>query len=117
NNWAYFTALYGGGNLKTALLRAERANELSPQNPTFLDTKAWVLYTMGRYEEAKQVMLLTLGLEKVRSADILEHYGDILYALGEDSRARNYWQQALDAGADKTKIQERLARPQTTPKK
>ncbi|MEG2478883.1 MAG: hypothetical protein RSA50_01250 [Mucinivorans sp.] len=117
NNWAYFTALYGGGNIKTALLRAERANELSPQNPTFLDTKAWVLYTMGRYEEAKQVMLLTLGLEKVRSADILEHYGDILYALGEDSRARNYWQQALDAGADKTKIQERLARPQTTPKK
>lgn len=55
NNYAYYLSLK-----KKDLSRAEemsrRSNELEPDNATYLDTYAWVLYQQKRYEEAKQYM-------------------------------------------------------------
>ncbi len=50
---------------KTALLYAEKALALSPDDPYALDTKGWALYRSGRYEEAAKHMdraLTELGL-------------------------------------------------------
>lgn len=55
NNYAYYLSLH-----KKDLLRAEemskKANELEPDNPTYLDTYAWVLFQLKRYDEAKEYM-------------------------------------------------------------
>lgn len=110
NNLAYFMAL-DGKDLSQALLYAKKANELSDRNPTYLDTQAWVNYLMGRYDEAKRLMLLVMAYDRNPSSDVLIHYGDILYALGEDYMARENWNKALNAGADKKDIDRRLAQP------
>lgn len=55
NNYAYYLSLK-----KKDLQRAEEmsrlSNELEPDNSTYLDTYAWVLFQQKRYDEAKQYM-------------------------------------------------------------
>jgi tetratricopeptide (TPR) repeat protein len=107
NNYAYFLALEKR-DLERALEMSTRANELSENNPTYLDTMAWVLYELGRYAEAKKVMQMALSLSRSRSHEYLLHYGDILHALGEEFMAKTYWRKALEAGADKEMIEKRF---------
>jgi tetratricopeptide (TPR) repeat protein len=49
---------------------------------------------MGNYQEAKKAIQKAIGNGGKESADILDHYGDILYALGEKEVAFIYWSQA-----------------------
>lgn len=110
NNWAYFLSLEEK-NLDEALKMAERVTELSDRNPTYMDTHAWILFKLGRAEEARAMMRMAVALDGQQSAELLVHYGDILHALGEQFMAENYWKKALDKGYDKAKIEERLALP------
>lgn len=110
NNYAYFLALRDE-RLEDALAMAVRACELQKDFSTYMDTHAWVLFRLGRLDAAAAVQQSAIALDNTRSADILLHYGDILYAMGDDFMARTYWKRALDAGSDKKIIDERLARP------
>lgn len=55
NNYAYYLALKKK-NLDKAEEMSRKSNELDPDNPTYLDTYAWVLFQLKRYEEAKVYM-------------------------------------------------------------
>ncbi|MEG2606039.1 MAG: tetratricopeptide repeat protein [Mucinivorans sp.] len=113
NNFAYYLSLLGR-DLERALLMAERACTIQKDYPTYIDTKAWVLFCLARYEEAAGVQKLALSLDRGQSSELMLHYGDILYALGDDFMARTYWKKALDAGAVPDLIDQRLARPKAT---
>lgn len=110
NNYAYFLSLTGK-DLELALNMATRACELVEDFSTYLDTKAWVLFKMGRLDAAAEVQQRALARDRSDSPELMLHYGDILYALGDDFMARKYWQKALDAGSDKEAIDERMSRP------
>ena len=116
NNYAYFLSL-DNSKLERALTMATRANEVSKNNATFLDTKAWVLYKLGRYAEAKKVMQQALSLDSSSSHEYALHYGDILHALGEEFMAKTYWRKALERGADKEEIEKRFLPNKTNDKK
>ncbi len=107
NNFAYYLSLEGR-QLKRAVKMSARAVELQPSNPTYIDTHAWVLYRLGRLEEAKKLMQQALSLDGQRSAELQMHYGDILAALGETFMAETYWKRALANGYDKEAVERRL---------
>ena len=107
NNYAYFLS-EDGKSLERALTMISRALALSQNNSTYLDTMAWVLYKLGRYDEAKKYMQQALSLDRHRSAELALHYGDILHALGEEFMAKTYWRKALERGADKEEIERRF---------
>ena len=50
NNYAYFLSLEGR-ELEKALTMSSRAIALTDNNPTYLDTHAWVLFKLGRTAE------------------------------------------------------------------
>lgn len=52
NNYAYYLSL-NKKNLQKAEEMSKKANEIEPNNATYLDTYAWVLFQMKRYNEAK----------------------------------------------------------------
>ncbi|MBR2352073.1 MAG: tetratricopeptide repeat protein [Alistipes sp.] len=107
NNYAYFLAL-AGEDLEHAYTMASRANSLVENNSTYLDTEAWVLYRLGRYEEARRYMQQALSLDRTQSAELALHYGDILDALGKEFMAQTYWRKALERGADKEEVTKRF---------
>lgn len=110
NNYAYFLSIEER-SLERALEMSSRAINLSQNNATYLDTMAWVLYKLGRYAEAKKYMQQALSLDRSKSPEYSLHYGDILYALGEEFMAKTYWRKALEAGADIKEIEQRFALP------
>ncbi len=110
NNYAYFLA-EEGRDLDRALGMASRAVKLQDNFATYLDTYAWVLYKLGNYTEAKKVMQQALPLDRSNSPELLIHYGDILYALGDKFMASVYWKRAREAGYEPvSEIEERLTR-------
>jgi tetratricopeptide (TPR) repeat protein len=107
NNYAYFLS-EEGRELERALEMAERAITISRNNSTYLDTYAWILYKLERYTEAKRYMRQAVTLDPTQSEVLMCHYGDILFALGENFMAQIYWEKARDGGYDKAEIESRL---------
>ncbi len=108
NNYAYFLAL-ADQNLDKALGMSHKCNILIQSNPTYLDTEAYILYKLGRYKEAKELMDMVFSLsENDVSDEILLHYADILAAMGNNIQARDYYKRAQKAGVDPSVIAQRL---------
>jgi Flp pilus assembly protein TadD len=108
NNYAYFLSVQNT-DLERALEMSKRATTLEQNNSTYIDTYAWILYMMGRLDEARTQMRQALSLDRSGSAELPLHYGDILYAMGEKFMAETYWRRALEAGADPKRIEQRMA--------
>lgn len=93
NNYAYFLCLQNR-DLEKALRMSKQTIELEPNNATYLDTYGWILYLLQRYDQAKDVFRQAMAYGGKESAEILNHYGDVLNALNEPLMAIVYWQQA-----------------------
>ena len=80
NNYAYYLSLKQK-DLKRAEEMSRLSNELEPDNATYLDTYAWVLFQQKRYEEAKQYMDKVVELMErdgeEMSDDVLDHIKQI----------------------------------------
>ena len=107
NNYSYFLST-SDRQLERACEMGRRATELQPNFSTYIDTYAWALYKLGRYDEAKKVMQQALSLDRSGSTELMLHYGDILYALKDYFMASVYWKKALENGHDAEEVNERL---------
>jgi tetratricopeptide (TPR) repeat protein len=92
NNYSYYLALR-----KASLDKAEKMSALliknHPDNATFLDTHAWVLYMRQKYKEARKIMERAIATGNANATHI-EHYGDILFQLGDVDQAVVQWEKA-----------------------
>lgn len=93
NNYAYYLSLEKK-DLPKARRMAEKVVARNPENSTFLDTLAWILFKMGLYPEAYQTMEKAIRNESEPSGTLMEHYGDILYHVGKTSEALSWWKKA-----------------------
>ena len=107
NNYAYYLSLRDE-ELDKALAMAQLAITLEENNYNYIDTYAWVLHRMGRNVEAKKYMRQALSLCSQRDANLLMHYGDILWALGEEFMADTYWQKSVAEGYDAEEMAEHI---------
>ena len=82
NNYAYYLSLEGK-NLKKARDMSSKTITSEPDNPTYLDTYAWILHLMGLDIEAKSYFKHAMLYGGKESKTILEHYAIVLEALGE----------------------------------
>lgn len=101
NNYAYYLALLGS-DLDKALEFSKRTLNEEPENPTFLDTYAYILFLQKDYEKARlyQEMAIENTPDDSGSAELYEHYGDILFMLGDAEQALQYWKKALSKSPD-----------------
>ena len=97
NNYGYFLSLRNE-RLDYALVLAEKANKLAPGNAVYEDTYGWIFFKKGNLEQAEVWVKKALEHEGENDADILEHYGDILYQKGEKNKAFEYWNKAKEKG-------------------
>ncbi|MGM9759497.1 MAG: tetratricopeptide repeat protein [Parabacteroides sp.] len=99
NNYSYFLCLE-----KKDLKKAERMSaqciKLEPDNATYLDTYAWIFFTQGNYTLAKFYIESALEKDKTQSAELVDHYGDILFLTGNEEKAVEQWMKAKELGKD-----------------
>jgi len=99
----YLGYFYADRNIK--LDEAEklliRVVELSPNEPAFLDSLAWMYYRTGKYKEAEKYMLMAVNTEpKFFDKTLYEHLGDISVELNKLPQAWLCYAVAADMGSD-----------------
>ncbi len=99
NNYAYYLSLRNE-RLDQAERMSSQTVAMEPENPTYLDTYAWVLYKRGEYSQAKYYIKLAIENDKEPSGVLYEHYGDILYKSGNHQEALEMWKKAAELGGD-----------------
>lgn len=97
--------------LLAAEVMIRRAIEARPGVSSYLDSMGWVLYKLGRFDEAQQYMTEAIAQQRIEhrafelregeddprgasQAVLLDHLGDILYAQGDIAGARARWRTA-----------------------
>ena len=93
NNYAYFLAI-AGKKLQKAYEMSKKTIDAEPQSATYLDTFGWILHLLGRHQEAKAIFRQVLMYGSDLSAEVLDHYAEVLFALKEYDMAFIYWEQA-----------------------
>lgn len=105
NNYSYYLSLEGK-SLQRALEMSQKTIVAEPENQTYLDTYAWILFKLKRYEEAKAYAEKIISLDEEMGSVVLHHIGDIFAKCGDIDKAVIYWEKAREAG-DSSKILEK----------
>lgn len=88
-----------GEQLDKAQEYVQRALQGEPGNGAYIDTLAWVFYKLERYDEA--LVQMQAAFEKLGDdPTIVDHYGDVLAALGRMDEAVERWRQSYEISAD-----------------
>jgi len=86
------------GRYKEALEYISQALKLLPNDAAIIDSMGWIQYRLGNYDEA--LKHLTRAYDLNDDAEIAAHLGEVLWALGEKTRARKVWRQGLEQTPD-----------------
>ncbi len=93
-NYLGYSWVEQGKNLDKAEEMIRKAVELRPGDGYIVDSLGWVLFRLGRHEEA--VVHLERAVElKPEDPVINDHLGDAYWAVGRQREARYQWQTAL----------------------
>jgi tetratricopeptide (TPR) repeat protein len=107
NNYSYYLALRKE-NLEKAERMASQATKNQPNNTSFLDTYAWVLFAREKYRDARKVIEKAIAQPNVNST-LFEHYGDILFQLGDVEGAVKQWEKARSMTSQHDLIDKKIA--------
>lgn len=107
NNYSYYLSLRKE-NLEKAEKMAAKLTKDHPNNPYFLDTHAWVLFAGEKYKEARKLIEKVIESGQA-SATHHEHYGDILYMLGDKDNAVKQWKKAKELNSTNLLIDKKIA--------
>jgi tetratricopeptide (TPR) repeat protein len=90
-------------DFEEALGYIERALALSPEQPAILDSMGWVLFKLGRHQEALDYLQRAFAAQE--DAEIAAHLAEVLAALGREEEAREIWQKGAGLDPDNRAIQ------------
>lgn len=93
NNYAYFLSTENR-QLDKAEKMSHKAISAEPENATYLDTYAWILFLQERYSESKVYIDKAMACDSMGNSVILEHAGDIYAMTGNVDRAVELWKEA-----------------------
>ncbi len=95
------------GDLQEANNLIDRALELNPDDPAIIDSKGWVLFKMGEFEEA--LTYLQRAHDSLVDEEVISHLAEVLLNLGREEEAR----QVLQDGAENLPYSELIPETRT----
>lgn len=107
NNYAYYLSVERR-NLDKAEEMSYKTVKAEPNNATYLDTYAWILFEKGNYAEARLYIDDALKSNTEDSNVIIEHCGDIYYMTGDVEGALKFWKQALEKGNTSKTLKQKI---------
>lgn len=107
NNYAYFLSVERR-DLDKAEEMSYKTVKAEPNNTTYLDTYAWILFEKGNYAQARIYIDDAMKNEEEKSAVVVEHCGDIYFMTGDVEGALKYWKQALEMGSESKTLKRKI---------
>lgn len=106
NNYAYYLSLEKK-DLDKAEEMSYRTVKAEPNNATYLDTYAWILFEKGKYTEARIYIDQAIQQGTDKSSVVVEHCGDIYYHCGEKDKALEFWKEAEKLATEATEEEDK----------
>jgi predicted Zn-dependent protease len=91
-----------------ALELIDRARVAEPDNAAIIDSYGWVLYRLGRSEEALVELRRAFAMQK--DPEIAAHLGEVLWLTGHKDEARKYFDEGRKLDPENRSLQRALAR-------
>lgn len=107
NNYAYYLS-EANKDLPKAEQLSYKTIKAEPNNTTFLDTYAWILFQQKRYEEAKIYIDQAIRSDSTLTGVVKEHAGDIYAMTGDIDKALEFWQQSLKGGNQSAVLKKKI---------
>ena len=107
NNYAYYLSVERR-DLDKAEEMSYKTVKAEPNNSTYLDTYAWILFEKGNYAEARIYIDNALKNDGEKSDVIVEHCGDIYFMTGDVEGALKYWKKALEMGSESKTLKRKI---------
>ena len=107
NNYAYYLS-EANKDLPKAEQLSYKTIKAEPNNSTFLDTYAWILFQQKRYEEAKIYIDQAIRSDSTLTGVVKEHAGDIYAMTGDINKALEFWQQSLKGGNQSAVLKKKI---------
>ena len=107
NNYAYYLS-EANKDLTKAEQLSYKTIKAEPNNSTFLDTYAWILFQQKRYEEAKIYIDQAIRSDSTLTGVVKEHAGDIYAMTGDIDKALEFWQQSLKGGNQSAVLKKKI---------
>jgi len=108
NNFSYYLSLRKE-KLEKAKTMSYKCNKLEPNNGTYQDTYAWVLFCLGEYVEARLWVEKAINNGSDTSFVVLEHYGDILFKLNLKQEAIVQWKKAFSINGKSQSLMKKIS--------
>ena len=89
-----------------ALELIDRARVAEPDNAAIIDSYGWVLFRLGRHEEALVELRRAFALQK--DAEIASHIAEVLWVLGRRDEAREFFDKARELDPESRALQRAL---------
>ena len=89
-----------------ALALIDRARVAEPGNAAIIDSYGWVLYRLGRHEEALVQLRRAYALQK--DPEIAAHLAEVLWVTGDQGQARRYFEEARKLDPENRALQRAL---------
>jgi len=96
------------GRHQEALDMIQRALELKPGDPFYLDSLGWVYYRLGELDNAEKFLREAMQVQP--DAEFIAHLGEVLWEQGKKDEAMTVWQQGLQQDADNRLLLETMRR-------
>jgi tetratricopeptide (TPR) repeat protein len=112
NNYSYSLS-ERGLQLERSERMSKEALEKEPENSSYLDTYGWILYRMGKYEDAEIYLKKAVGLRDAQGengAVLIDHLGDIYFKLGDKEKANSCWKRSLEMNPNNNDVKEKIKR-------
>jgi tetratricopeptide (TPR) repeat protein len=107
NNYAYYLSIRGE-QLDKAAQMSKHSIDLQPNTASFEDTYAWILFRLKKYADAKVWIEKALAHGNAKSATQTEHFGDIMFQLGNTEAAVQNWIKAKEYGAQSSVLDRKI---------
>ena len=107
NNYAYYLSVERR-DLDKAEEMSYKTVKAEPNNATYLDTYAWILFEKGNYAEARIYIDNAMKSDEEKSDVVVEHCGDIYFMTGDAEGALKYWKKALEMGSESKTLKEKI---------
>ena len=91
-----------------ALVYVQKAFIQTPDDPAVIDSMGWVLYRLGRLQEARDY--LQKAYDMTGDSEIGAHLGEVMWTMGDKDAARAVWDKARRDSPDNAVLEEALRR-------
>lgn len=98
-----------GKNLEQAEGMIKKAVTAEPENAAYLDSMGWVLFKLGKYQEALPYLEKAVKISTGSGDETLwDHLGDVHDRLGQTAKAVTAWRKGLELAKEATYPDQKL---------